>query len=524
MQFQSVSGPRSRNGGPFFAAEWTVSRGRADRFSRNIQRFALANISGSVGLKANAWHSFADVFVSAVVFCGLLFTRIGMERLKKTFTKAENVIAIFVSLFIFYMGVEIMTDALSGAEMELRHVPFAAAGAFIGVAINYFMARYKIYVGEQTGSKSLIADGYHSMMDMYCSIAVLAGLIGSLAGMNSLDKIAAIIAMVMTLMAGYEILRDNVRALLRPGDAESGDACCLHHHGPKAKMYAGLCAMLAAAYLLSGVFFVGMDEAGIVMRFGEVVNDNVRPGINYRLPFPFEQTAIVKKDSVRRLETGVQELLTGDTNLLNVNMSVHYTVENPAGFYLNVSDVNALIRMGATAGIREIAGRRDMDYLLTEGRAEVESRAESLLQGVMDTNRTGVRIVNVQIVETSPPAKVMSSFQDLASARQDQSVYINEALAYRNTIIPQSNADAYTRVAQAQSYRDEKIKTAEGDASLFAQKLGAYAAAKNVTEFRLYMETMERILPNARKILLGSDVNIDNTELWITNNSMRGEN
>ncbi|MDR1579043.1 MAG: FtsH protease activity modulator HflK [Synergistaceae bacterium] len=491
-----------------------------------ILRFVLANISGSVGLKANAWHSFADVFVSSVVFCGLIFTRIGMERLKKTFTRAENVLAIFVSLFIFYMGVEIMADALGGDETELRYVPFAAAGAFIGVAINYFMARYKIYVGEQTGSKSLIADGYHSMMDMYCSIAVLVGLIGSLAGMNSLDKIAAIIAMVMTMTAGFEIFRDNARALLRPEGADSGDVCCPHHHASPngRKMYAGLCAALAAAYLLSGVFFVGMDEAGIVLRFGAVVNGSVAPGINYRLPFPFERVAIVKKDLMRKLETGVQELLTGDTNLLSVNMSVHYTVENPADFYLNVSDVNSLIRMGATAGIREIAGRRDMDYLLTEGRAEVESRAESLLQGVMDTNKTGVRIVSVQMVEASPPAQVMSSFQDLANARQDQSVYINEALAYRNTIIPQSNADAYTSVARAQSYRDEKIKTAEGDASLFAQKLGAYATAKDVTEFRLYIETMDRILPNTRKILLGGDVNIDNMELWITNNSMRGGN
>jgi membrane protease subunit HflK len=457
---------------------------------------------------------------------GLLFTRLGANRLKKAVDKSENVLAIFVSLFIFYMGVEILADALGGEGTELRHVPFVAAGAFVGVVINYFMARYKIYVGEQTKSQSLIADGYHSKMDMYCSIAVLIGLIGSLFGMDSLDKIAAIIAMVMTMMAGYEILRDNARALLRPEGADSGEACCSHHHsGPNGrKMYAGLCAALASAYLLSGVFFVGIDEAGIVLRFGAVANENAKPGINYRLPFPFERVAIVKKDSMRKLETGVQELLTGDTNLLNVNISVHYTVENPTEFYLNVSDVNSLIRMGATAGIREIAGRRDMDYLLTEGRAEVESRAESLLQGVMDTNKTGVRIVSVQIVETSPPAQVMSSFQDLASARQDQSVYINEALAYRNTIIPQSNADAYTSVAQAQSYRDEKIKTAEGDTSLFAQKLGAYATAKDVTEFRLYIETMERILPNARKILLGGDVNIDNTELWITNNSMRGGN
>lgn len=138
-----------------------------------VLRFFLADLSGSIGLAANAWHSFTDLFVTSVVFVGLMITRYGAAKLKFASRKAGHVLAIFVSVFIFYMGIEILSDALSGEMTELKHVPFAAAGAFVGVVINYFMARYKIYVGEQTGSQSLIADGYHSKMDMYCSIAVM---------------------------------------------------------------------------------------------------------------------------------------------------------------------------------------------------------------------------------------------------------------------------------------------------------------------------------------------------------------
>ena len=489
-----------------------------------VLRFALARISGSIGLEANAWHSLSDVFVSSVVFLGLLFTRLGAKKLKIAVEKAENVLAIFVSLFIFYMGVEILSDALAGEGAELRYLPFVAAGAFVGVAINYFMARYKIYVGEQVGSKSLIADGYHSKMDMYCSVAVLVGLVGSLFGMSSLDKIAAIIAMVMMVIAGFEILRDNLHTLLHPHERNEDGG---HHHyampgGKKIYIVTGL--TLVIAYILSGTYFVSWDEVGIVRRFGVVVNENAPPGINYRLPFPIEQVTLVKKDNIQALETGRQELLTGDTNLLNVNLSVHYTVASALDYSLNVSNVNSLIRVGASTGIREIVGRKNIDYLLTEGKADVENEARGLLQGMMDKNQTGVRVVSVQLTEVSPPESVMASFQDLASARQDQSIYINEATAYKNTILPKANADAYIQVAQAESYKEDKVKTSEGDAALFVQRQSAYSQVKGVTEFRLYMEAMDKILPNVQKVLLGADVNVDNAELWIANNRNGGMN
>lgn len=111
-----------------------------------ILRFFLADISGSIGLAANAYHSFTDLFVTSVVFAGLMIARFCGEKARNISRKMEHILAIFVSIFIFYMGIEILSDALSGEQTELKYVPFVAAGAFVGVVINYFMARYKIYV------------------------------------------------------------------------------------------------------------------------------------------------------------------------------------------------------------------------------------------------------------------------------------------------------------------------------------------------------------------------------------------
>ncbi|MDD3227597.1 MAG: FtsH protease activity modulator HflK [Oscillospiraceae bacterium] len=487
-----------------------------------ILRFFLADLSGSIGLQANAWHSFTDVFVTSIVFIGLIITRYGAEKFKFASKKAENLLAIFVSTFIFYMGIEILSDALSGQQTELRYVPFVAAGAFVGVVINYFMARYKIYVGEQTGSESLMADGYHSKMDMYCSIAVLVGIIGSLFGMPDLDKVSAIVAMVLLMISGYEIFTSNLRMLLHP-EAACENSGHTHHtlsFRENKKMVVGIGGVLAAAYFLSGVYIVQLDETGVVRRFGQVVNASVTPGIHYRLPTPVDQVTIIKSDNVNKIETGEQELLTGDTNLVNINLSVHYRIKNAADYVLNVKNTDQLIQSSAVTSIRKIIGESTIDYVLTEGKAEIENAAMELLTTTMDKNNTGIEIVGVQLVQAAPPASVVASFQDLATARQDKSIYINEATSYKNTIIPQANADAYKMVAEAEGYSKEKVQTAEGDAVLFSQKQEAYAASKGVTEFRLYMEAMEKVLPNVQKLLLGSGVNIDNAELWIANNKI----
>jgi membrane protease subunit HflK len=229
---------------------------------------------------------------------------------------------------------------------------------------------------------------------------------------------------------------------------------------------------------------------------------------------------LVKKDNIRKITTGRQELLTGDTNLITVDMAVHYQVSDATAYAFNVNDVDALIRAGTLSGIRQIAGKQSIDSLLTLGKEAVEEEAKRRLERTLSTNDSGIAVVAVKLTEAIPPDSVKSSFQDLASARQDRAIYINEAIGYRNTLIPKANADAYTRVRQANAYKAEKIATAEGDALMFTERQAAYAGFRQVNEFRLYMEAMDRILPKVRKILLGARVKINNAELWLGNDNV----
>ena len=473
-------------------------------------RFFLADLSGSIGLEANAWHSFADLFVTTIVFVGLLVTSFGKERLGKAVNTVEHILALFVSLFIFYMGFEILESALSSEAIELRYVPFTAAGALFAVVVNYFMARLKIYVG-----------GYHSKMDMYCSIAVLIGITGSLFGMKSLDKVAAIVAMVLLLSAGYEIFSSNLYALLHP-DGQGFEHAHLHVHfnfKQNKKLIVTFGGIIVAAYALSGVYIVGVNQTGVVKRFGKIVDGNAEPGIHYSLPAPIDEVVLVNSEDIQKIDTGVQELLTGDTNLVNVDMTVHYKVKNAEEFILNVENTDMLIASSTLSSIREIVGRNKIDYLLTEGKADVEKLALSKIQEDMNQNKVGIEIVSVQLVEAAPPDAVKDSYEDLASARQDRAIYISEAYAYQNQLIPEARAEAYKEIAEAEKYKTDKISTATGDAAYFALRQSAYEKTRSVTEFRLYMEAMDEILPNVQKILLGADVEIDNAELWIGNSN-----
>ena len=151
----------------------------------------------------------------------------------------------------------------------------------------------------------------------------------------------------------------------------------------------------------------------------------------------------------------------------------------------------------------------------------IENKVDEMLSllGVLNQNVAGIEVVNIQLVEMTPPEAVLASFQDLASARQDKAIYINEATAYQNTVVPQARADAYAQIAEANAYKEEKINTATGDAQLFSERQSAYRKTKDVTEFRLYMEAMDKILPNVQKILLGADIKIENAELWMKQNN-----
>lgn len=473
-------------------------------------KFYLADVSGSIALRASGWHSFADVFVSFIVLAGLVFSS---GRASELARRIEHALSLFISIFIFYMGYRVFADVIGGHEHELMNVGWVAVGALLTIAFAYFMGRYKTFVGRATDSPALIADGTHSMMDVFSSVVVLAGLLGYLIGFRSLDKVAAVVVALFIFTAGYHIFQGAVAGL---GHIEHRllNPFRLSRHG-----IALLVMVLVAAYALSGFYFVQPDEQAVVKRFGQRTAVGIEPGLGYHLPWPIEDVTKIKVTQIKQIESVAVELLTGDENLVRLEFNAHYTIADAAAYLFNVSDPALLIRADAEAAIRQTVGERAIDDLLTTGRAQAEVCAHDLLQANLDLHQAGVRVATVRLVKVSPPELVAAAFLDVASAREDKSTYINEATAYANEVVPKARGDAEKTVKTADAYRASKINHATGDAARFATRHSSHANATQITETRLYLESVERALAKVKKYIISPDLKGSNLDFWLMGQS-----
>lgn len=478
-------------------------------------KFGLAIWSGSFALRASAWHSMGDVFISLFVLAGLIAGRWEAKRRHRV-GLIENIVALVVSGFIFYVAYTIFIEVvLAGEQAGLRNPWLVALTSLLTIAVTYFIARLKNYVGKATNSPSLIASGYHSRMDMYASALVVTSLIASALGLGSLDLIVSLAVILLVLKSGWEIAASAIKALFSGGllNLEEDNIARVRRH---TKRFAsiGIGALIIGIFL-SGVYAIQPDERGIVRQFGQVVAD-VGPGLHYRLPLVSRMDRVAL-DRVRQLQTENTLVLTGDTNLIEVKVGVQYIVSDPNTFLFNVVNSEQLVEQEAESSVRQIVAQRSVDELLTTGRGEINNQAKNLTQALVDEHQAGLKIVNVQLLAVNPPSSVADAFRDVSSAREDRSTYINEAMAYRNEVIPSARGQAVGIIETARAEKTRKIDFAIGEAAGFESQLAAYLVAPGVTRTRLYLETLERVLPSVNKFIIDPTVRTDGTELWLTN-------
>ncbi len=475
-------------------------------------RFILAFISGSLGLKANAWHSLTDVLVLVIVYLGLVVVRRGLQRHTNLLLRTEHLSAVVVSFFMFWMGFELFSEAVGGEAIELAYVIPTAIGAFLGVCITYFMGRYMCYVGKETGSPSLLAAGTHARMDMFCSVAVLVGLIGSIMGLSGLDKVAAVIVVVFIFQAAIEMFFTNFKGLVS-SKVQLSEESHLHKY-PSGLITAGLFVLIVIGYMASGFYYVKPSEQAVVQRLGKVRGEPLAPGLHYRLPYPIDNVTLVRTTPVRQVSTDAKLLLTGDENLIDVEVSVHYTVSDPVKFLLNQFNPETLIKQAAQASVRRTVGHMAIDNIMAEGRSGALREIWKILQEELDKSKSGLQVVDVLFRKLRPPEDVVEAFQDVASAREDKLTYMNEAYSFRNALVPKARGEAATLVLQARATKQEKIRYAEGEADRFTKTLNEYAKSAEITEIRLYLEAMEKVLPRTEKFLVGGNINTASPDLW----------
>ncbi len=276
--------------------------------------------------------------------------------------------------------------------------------------------------------------------------------------------------------------------------------------------------IIALAWLLSGIYIVRPDEVGVVKRFGEFSRETTS-GPHYHLPYPIESVLKPKVTQIRRFEVGFRTIslgpptqyrpvtdealmLTGDENIIDIQFIVQYRIKDARDFLFNVGDPVKAVRDATEAAMREVIGKSKIDDALTAGKFQIQQDTQNKIQEVMDVYKSGLQIVAVQLQAVHPHQQVVDAFKDVASAREDQNRFINEAEGYANDILPKAQGRAEQLVRQAEAYKEEKIKRAQGDAARFLSLYEEYKKAKDVTRRRLYLETMENVVSQSRKIIL----------------------
>jgi len=265
-----------------------------------------------------------------------------------------------------------------------------------------------------------------------------------------------------------------------------------------------------ALWALSGLYIVQPNEQAVVTTFG-AYSRSESPGLRYHLPTPIERVEKVAVTSLNRIDVGGSAgadlpeeslMLTGDENIVDLDFSVTWRVEDPAKFLFTVRDPETSVKAVAESAMREVVGKTPLESILTRGRGQVQTQAAELMQKTLDSWNAGVSVVEVQIRTANPPQEVVGAFREVANAGQDAESAVNEANTYRNRVINEAKGDAAKIVQSAQGYREQAVREATGDAARFNQIYSEYRSAPGVTRERLYIETMQRVLEKSNKVIV----------------------
>ncbi|MBI4216718.1 MAG: FtsH protease activity modulator HflK [Chloroflexi bacterium] len=294
--------------------------------------------------------------------------------------------------------------------------------------------------------------------------------------------------------------------------------------GPSPRASANIIiAILAVAvviWLATGTYILQPGELGVVRRFGKYVGQPTLPGINYRLPFPIDTLNVVNVAEVRRVEIGYRTtttaggvvskrtvpaeslMLTRDENIVDVEILVQYQIKSAPDFVFRVENPEPVLGTATEVALRSVVGNTNIDDVLTTGRGQVENEVRSFLQRLLDDYQAGIQVTAVKLQVADPPQEVKDAFNEVVRALEDRQRLQREAEGYAADVVPKARGEAQQAIRGAEAYREQRIAQARGDASKFTSVLAEYLKAKDVTRQRLYLETIEKVLPGMEKIVI----------------------
>ena len=262
---------------------------------------------------------------------------------------------------------------------------------------------------------------------------------------------------------------------------------------------------------VSGFYIVPEGQTGVVTTFG-AYSKSTMPGINWHLPAPIQDVELVDVSSVRTAEIGMRGttdrlrealMLTDDENIVDVQFNVQYRIKPETGakdYLFNTRAPDASVTQAAESAMREVVGRKAMDSVLFESKAEIAEAVRNSMQAMLDRYSTGIEVMSVAIQNAQPPQQVQAAFNDAVKAGQDRERQINLGEAYMNAVIPKAQGTASRLKEEAEGYKARVVETARGDADRFTSVYTEYAKAPQVTRDRIYVDAMRDIYQNVTKV------------------------
>ncbi len=543
-----------------------------------IIKFVLAAMTGSLALSADAWHSLGDLTTSILVFVSLHLDQKELNRVSPDETKKEKVFfrragwemrtSLIISVMLMIVAAGVLDRSIRGTNLgSIKYPVPAIIIVLVLILISYLRFRFESSVGRETESPVLIADAYHSRVDIYVLTLVIISLVSDLvkprmasgAFQWSLDRWAAIFIGFMILGIAFRIFIRSIQIIFhrsretQPDERTIEDLFIvvflgklsaehrrvsnyithkLHLDLPDIRhrifrvsivsvLLLGVCA-----YLFTGFYLVNTQQQAILELFGKPINlkSPIQPGLHYFFPAPFGRVRKVDVLSVRRLRLGykstqrkelilwtnvhyIQEypVLTGDSTFLNVAGTVHYRVSSPAAYLYSTSDPEGFLQTIANGVLRKTMGTREFFSILTDHRREFEEEMLRDMQRSVDTMQLGIEIIHVYFRDIHPPVDVAPTFEDVVSAQEDRETFIEDAIGYKKEQIPEAMGNSRKMIISAQASKNQAIRLAEGKSQAFLELKDEYSRYRDIMRYRLRIEASENALEKVNKYIIDSN-------------------
>ncbi|MGL6259821.1 cation transporter [Vibrio sp. WXL210] len=513
-------------------------------------RVGLAYITGSSALMADAYHSITDLSTS-IIFLVCMLIRVWQDKTgnptrMRIAKYIESWTVIIASIIILFIPYRVVSNARQYSSDNIENIWIGIFGVIFIIVCVFAIARLKTYVGRKTGSISLEADGYHSMVDLFTSIAVLISLVGLLIGID-LEQLVAVVIAVLIGVSGVELLISGITSLFNSTRVEPislfelfktwyknkrhtwrlFDTTAHYGHWIIRKKYPLIFASIAI-YLTTGFVQVGLGQQAIIQLFERTVYIQQQPGLAYALPWPFGRVIPVSSGDIRSVIIGSTAsdytrrngrrmwleihanrvsrddssyIQTGDDNLLFLQLEVQYRLTEPAISYFDFDDIDSLVKRASEAVLwRQVAMSHYSDLLATsydQFASQLQQKlSESLEQLALPVQVQGIFVQNLQ-----PPAALVSIYRDVVNAHQDSEDQVNQAISQSFATLPLVRAQVTDQLGRAKADSIDTLWSAQGDSARYALLSEQFKANQVAFSFEQYIKAMTESLTGKELII-----------------------